>query len=174
MKIVVAPLSNDYLRDWPMENYRRLVGLCTARPETDVYLLGAPDQRVVMNTLVRGTDATRVVNLAGRQTWRDARWTLLEADAVVANNSGIAHLAARMGRPTLCIFTASHDPFEWMARGPAVTTLFTRTRCAPCTNSGPNGCPFGRKCLLEITPEIAFAALCDLVPALRGEASAVS
>jgi ADP-heptose:LPS heptosyltransferase len=36
---------------------------------------------------------------------------------VISNNSGVAHLAAACGAPTLTIYSGSHQPQEWGPRG---------------------------------------------------------
>jgi ADP-heptose:LPS heptosyltransferase len=77
----------------------------------------------------------------------------------VANNSGIAHLAAELGVPTVCVFGASHNPYEWMPRGPVVTTLHKRTGCAPCASGQLPDCPYDKRCLREIGPETVFEAV---------------
>ena len=45
-------------------------------------------------------------------------WTSSERAAlVIANNSGVAHLAASCGTPTLAVYSGSHQPQEWGPRG---------------------------------------------------------
>ncbi len=58
------------------------------------------------------------------------------APYVIANNSGVAHLAAARGLWTLCIFSASHAYTEWMPRGPFVVTVTMALPCSPCALGG--------------------------------------
>lgn len=164
MRIVIAPLSNDHLRDWPLENFRRLAAACVDQLDAEILFVGSAAQRCLINCLVRGHEVRRVRNYAARISWSQVQELLLEADATVANNSGVAHLSAILGKPTLCLFSASHVPFEWKPQGPRVVTLFTKTSCAPCGNTSREGCPFCKRCLSDITPELAFSTLCDLLP----------
>ena len=64
-----------------------------------------------------------------------------------------------LGVPTVCVFGASHNPYEWMARGPFVTTVHKRTGCAPCAYGQLPECPFDKRCLREIAPEAVFEAV---------------
>jgi ADP-heptose:LPS heptosyltransferase len=55
---------------------------------------------------------------------------------VIANNSGVAHLAVACGTPTLAIYSGSHQPQEWGPRGnnvravmALVPLLLGRTDC---------------------------------------------
>lgn len=156
MIIVIAPFSNDHIRDWPLLNFRALVGLCVAETDSRIFLVGSASQRTAINVIVAPYSAQRVSNLAGRSPWRETGDLIHRADIVVANNSGIAHFSAKLGKATLCLFSASHSPFEWRPLGPGVTTLFTPTGCSPCASSGIKLCPYGKACLEAISPRLAF------------------
>ncbi len=56
----------------------------------------------------RVASSEQVSNACGKLRWAELVEAIDEAPYVVANNSGVAHLAARRGRWTLCIFSASH------------------------------------------------------------------
>jgi ADP-heptose:LPS heptosyltransferase len=78
---------------------------------------------------------------------------LREAPFVVANNSGIAHLAADLGLWVLCLFAGSHSWIEWMPRGPRVVTLARMPSCAPCCLSE---CPVRRDCMANLSADFAY------------------
>lgn len=157
--LVIAPLSNDPLRDWPMPHFGRLAALCVERLDAAITYVGIRAQRVAVNQIVRGFPPDRVRNLCGAMSWGQTGELILQATCVVANNSGIAHLAAGLGKPTVCVFGASHNPYEWMARGPAVITLHKQTGCAPCAFGQLCECPFDKRCLREISPDTVFEAV---------------
>lgn len=157
--LVIAPLSNDPLRDWPLPSFARLARLCLDRLDAEISYVGIRAQRVAVNQIVRGFPPDRVRNLCGAMSWAETGELVRSATCVVANNSGVAHLAAGMGRPTVCVFGASHNPYEWMARGPSVITLHKRTGCAPCAFGQLPDCPFDKRCLREISPDTVFEAV---------------
>lgn len=154
--IIIAPYSNDVLRDWPRTHFCSLLAKLSSSPGPDIALVGAPEQRQAINLMIRDLPADRVANRAGLWSWNETVRRISGAQLVIANNSGIAHLGASRGVPTLCLFAASHDPSEWGPRGPKTVTLFCRTACAPCGRSGPGGCRFGQVCMTDLTPEIVF------------------
>ena len=157
--MVMAALSNDPLRDWPLEHYRELSQHCVERLDAVVSFIGIREQRSRISQLLRPLSPERYVNLCGTSSWAQTGHLLRSADCVVANNSGIAHLAAGLGASTVCVFGASHNPYEWMARGPHVTVLFKRTGCSPCAAGKLADCPFEKRCLTEITPDFVFSAV---------------
>ena len=162
--IVLAPFSNQALRDWPLASYRALAALCIDRLDAEVQFIGTEPHRSAVDAMLRDLPAERAHNLCGDTRWDAVRRLVIAADCVVANNSGIAHLAASLAVPTVCVFAASHNPYEWMPRGAFVSVLFKRTGCSPCGLSHASDCPFDQRCLREITPATVFDAVlraCD-------------
>jgi ADP-heptose:LPS heptosyltransferase len=154
--IVVAPFSNSDIRDWPLDHFRDLIGkLIEVRPET-VHVIGAPGQVIRARELVRPFDSARVVNDCGRLEWGTMTGLVRGAGCVIGNNSGIAHLAAFSGVPTICIFGAAHQRSEWRPIGPNVIILSRSLACSPCGFHTAAACPFGVACLDQIDPDTVF------------------
>jgi ADP-heptose:LPS heptosyltransferase len=161
--IIIAPLSNDALRDWPQAQYTSLIDLCLSGLDQEIVLIGSAEQRQPLNLYVRGRPSDRLVNQAGQWSWAETMQQIRDADLVVANNSGIAHLGTWLGRPTLCLFAASHDPHEWAPRGGRSTTLYVKTNCSPCGMSTISGCNFGHACMTQLNPLMVFETLCAML-----------
>ena len=153
---VVAPFANERVREWPLDRFRAAIDLL--RRTHRVLVVGSPAQRLRASLLVRGFDAREVVNACGRTRWADVVAAVDEADVVVANNSGIAHLAAARGRWTLCIFSGSHPYQQWRPVGPRVVTVTRRTACSPCRLAG-EPCPNGLACLVDLDAAFALGRL---------------
>jgi len=82
---------------------------------------------------------------------------LCRADLYLGNDSGITHLAAAVGAPTVALFGPS-DPRRWAPRGPTVRLLSLDVACSPCDLDVMKSCPH-RKCLTEFLPEKVIGAL---------------
>lgn len=158
--IVIAPFANSDIRDWPLGHFQALVRLLVeARPEP-IHVVGAPGQAIRARDLVRPFDPERVVNDCGRLAWPALEALIRDAGCVIGNNSGIAHLAAFAGVPTICIFGGAHQRGEWRPIGDNVVTLSRALACAPCGLHNAASCPFGVACLDQIAPEkVAETAL---------------
>lgn len=156
-KIVLAPMSNTLLRNWPTESYARLAGLLLAKTGAQVILVGSQSQAdSLAEIVVRNDGDERILDLAGRTTWLELSEIVGLADLVVCNNSGIGHLAAALGTPTLAIYSASHQPQEWGPRGPNVRTLMAKVPCSPCGFDVLDECRYEHICVKLITPDMAF------------------
>jgi len=66
----------------------------------------------------------------------------------VGNDSGVTHLAAAVGTPTIAIFGPSNEQ-RWAPRGPRVLILRHQIACAPCGESTMKRCSH-RACLTEL------------------------
>jgi ADP-heptose:LPS heptosyltransferase len=84
------------------------------------------------------------------------------APYVVANNSGVAHLAAERGRWILCLFAGSHSLVEWMPRGRRVVTISRAIACSPCELGGMS-CPNGVACMRGLEPEEALTRFLEIL-----------
>jgi hypothetical protein len=152
--IVIAPISNSTIRDWPIDRYIALIGMLIARVECRIMLVGSRGQASDLNHICEqlGSDP-RVTNLAGRTGWSELAAILQRAHLVIANNSGVAHLAGACGRPTLAIYSGSHQPQEWGPRGEASRVLTAAVSCSPCGYERLELCPHDHLCMTLIEPE---------------------
>ena len=71
--------------------------------------------------------------------------------------SGVGHLAASVGAPTLAIYSASHQPQEWGPRGPRSQALMAVVPCSPCGYDRLAECPYEHTCMQGLLPESVFA-----------------
>ena len=153
-QVVISPVSNSELRDWGMANYARLIALLLARTECSIILVGSGAQHRQLERLVEknGRDP-RITNLAGAGDWFGTAEIVRAADLVIANNSGVAHLAAACGKPTLAIYSGSHQPQEWGPRGDSVRAIMALVPCSPCGYDKLEECPNDHLCMKQIAPE---------------------
>ena len=150
---VVAPFANERVREWSIEHYRCAV---SSLIETHrVVVVGTRAQRLRANQLVRGFSSKAVVNMCGRTDWADVLALIDASDIVLANNSGIAHVAAARGVWTLCVFAGSHPYHQWRPVGPRVVTVSVRTACSPC-DIGLGRCPNELVCMSSLDPSFAL------------------
>jgi ADP-heptose:LPS heptosyltransferase len=166
-RIAIAPLSNRELRDWDIANYARLVRLLIDRIQCGIALLGSAAQRPELERIVEANAGDRaIVNLAGRTDWLQSAAVVRAADLVICNNSGIAHLAAVLGTPTLAIYSGVFQPEEWGPRGEHSRAVAALVPCSPCGYDRQEQCPHDYRCMRLIRPEfVAEQAIAMLASA---------
>ena len=153
-RVVISPLSNSQLRDWGTANYARLIALLLDRTDCRIVLVGSGAQHRQLERILdeNGRDP-RITNLAGAGDWFATAEIVRAADLVIANNSGVAHLAAACGTPTLAIYSGSHQPQEWGPRGDRVRAIMALVPCSPCGYDKLEECPNDHLCMKQIAPE---------------------
>lgn len=165
MEIIVSPFSNSLVRDWPGASYSALIQLLLESLPAEVLIrvIGTQSQAMRADEIVRSLDAARVFNDCGRYAWAVVEAALGRASCVIGNNSGIAHLAARLGIPTVCVFGGSHQRAEWRPIGPNVTIISRAIWCSPCHLDRLAQCHHDKACLREIDPaEVAKAVMAGM------------
>ncbi len=173
--LVVAPGARyGPAKRWAPERFAAAAAAwAEAQPEpgrTHVLLVGGAEDRAEVAAVRAAAAATpaRFVALAGATDLPALTGLLADADAVLANDSGVAHLAAALGRPTVVIF-GSTDP-RWTApRGAAVRVLAEPPRCAPCFRPECS-VPERYRCLRAVPAEDAAGALLALAPGVASRA----
>lgn len=160
-KIVIAPFSNEEARDWPINHYLTLLNLFSDQKEVTIHIVGTKSQRIGANFLIRNSAGTNVVNFCGKLSWAELVADISTAELFIGNNSGVAHEAAQMGTPTLCIFAASHSIREWGPVGPNVEIITTTPSCSPCGGLGL--CPIAMRCMTEISPVAVFESAMEML-----------
>jgi heptosyltransferase-3 len=104
---VIQPFSGSARKNWPLQKFRALA-THLERVMPVHWCSGADDPPL--------PDAVRIDDL-----WELGNW-LARARVYVGNDSGVTHLAAAVGTPTLAIFRAS-DPAVWAPRGAHVRVV---------------------------------------------------
>ncbi|MGA2409982.1 MAG: glycosyltransferase family 9 protein [Candidatus Binataceae bacterium] len=149
---------------WPIASFAALARrLAQSFPDQSIILTGQPSERALVeefNSQYGGPsiDATGLTSLAL------TAGVLSQADLLVSNDTGIMHLGAAVGTPTVGLFGAS-SPDQWAPFGPRVSYVYaTKLGCSPCINSYLNIVPdhCGNRdvggCMADINPEVVFAA----------------
>lgn len=154
-RVIVAPFTNERVRQWPHRRFRELVELIVREHGLVVTIVGTRSQRALANEIVRGLSSEWVRNACGAMSWTELVAAIDVAPYVVANNSGVAHLSAERGKWTLCVFGGSHAAAEWMPRGPRVVTISRIVACSPCS-PGADLCPNGVTCMVDLAAADVF------------------
>ncbi len=170
--IFVAPFANNDVKDWPGEHYAEMLRLLCRDWDGDglFRVIGVESQAIRACDIVRRLDATRVVNDCGRLPWAQVVAGLKRARCVIGNDSGIPHLAAYLGAPTVCVFGGSHQRLEWRAMGHTVVTVSRAVGCSPCHLDHGGACVYDKACLRQIEPAVVAEQVLALLR--QGEASA--
>jgi ADP-heptose:LPS heptosyltransferase len=111
--LAVAPTANWPAKTWPAERFAELVSRLTQRsgvlPEARVAVFGHGEERGAALPVLKSVPADRRIDLVGRISLLDVYACLERCNLFVGNDSGLMHLAAAAGVPTLGLFGPSRE-----------------------------------------------------------------
>lgn len=150
--IVFCPGSiNSRAKRWPAERYAelgdRLVEDCDAR----ILLIGSKGE-LEISQKVSSLMHNKPIVLTGETDLAELIAILDLVDLVVTNDTGPAHIATALGRPTLVIFGPT-NPATTRPFGRSAQILRHPPECAPCML---RDCPIDHRCMTAITPDEVF------------------
>jgi ADP-heptose:LPS heptosyltransferase len=114
--LCLMPGASKPEKAWGDAAFRRLAALAEGAG-LSVVVLGSPGER----DLGQAVAGPKGLNLCGRTNLPEAAAWLAGAVAALGNDSGLSHLAAACGTPTLAVFGPT-DPAVFGPFGPKVTT----------------------------------------------------
>lgn len=117
--VIVHPGSGSVQKNWPAERFVEAAGRLRAAGCDLCFLLGEADDALAPR--VRAAAPARGPVIEGLELI-EAAGVLAHARAYVGNDSGMTHLAAALGAPTLALFGPT-DPAVWGPRGRRVAIL---------------------------------------------------
>lgn len=150
--VALAPGAVGPSKRWPSAAYAALAGRLLA-DGLAVWVLGGPAEKPLAAEIVGATEAR---DLTGPDL-RDAILAMAAAAAAVSNDSGLLHVAAALGTPSIGIFGPT-SPWHWAPLNPLAAVVETESAlpCRPCHK------PICRlshhRCLRDIAPDDVLAA----------------
>jgi heptosyltransferase-2 len=162
--VALAPGAVGPSKRWPASAYAALTRKLVAAGLA-VWVLGGPDEKPLAAEIVGDTSAR---DLTGRDL-RDAILALASASAAVSNDSGLLHVAAALGTPSIGIFGPT-SPWHWAPLNPLAATIEAANElpCRPCHKPV---CRLGHhRCMEEIPADQVLKATQQALEAVSAAA----
>lgn len=155
--IALAPIAHQPGKSWPADRWGELVERLKAEPRFDGWrfmAVGGPGDRAPATPALEAA-GPRAIDFVGKGDILASAAAIDAADLFVGNDSGLMHVAAALGRPTLGLF----GPTEWWLYGP----WGPRTRTAASNETRGEFAP-----IEALTVDRVFDAVLDLHDAYVG------
>jgi len=114
-----------------------------------VAVLGTGKEEDIADNIIEGLPPEKAYNMAGQTDMCELMHLLLNSKICVANDSGIMHLSAVLGKPGIAIF----GPTDYSATGPISNywrVIYDKISCSPCFK---RECPYGHsECMKLCSP----------------------
>jgi ADP-heptose:LPS heptosyltransferase len=135
--LAVGPAANWRAKTWPAERFLELIGRLTGQsgilPGAKIAIFGRDDERPQSLRLIEAIPSARRIDLMGKIDLLTAFACFKRAAFYVGNDSGLMHMAAAAGTPTLGLFGPSREELyaPWGPRAGAVRAALGFDRIFP-------------------------------------------
>jgi len=162
--IALIPSAAWEMKRWPNEHWKEFLkqALCHPKLQEMKYIfLGGPEDLYIgllLNELslesieLKNEINARVVNAAGKLSLTQSSYLLKEAKSFISGDTGLLHVADRLGVPGIAIQGPTAFGFT---KSSSIKTMEVDLACRPCTKDGRGRCSneIFKACLVQIHPQ---------------------
>ena len=146
-----AGATNSRAKCWPAERFAALADRLVREINAQIVLIGAASELEYADGIISRMETNGVADLTGKTTMVELIGLLDLCDMLVSNDTGPAHIAAALGRPTIAIFGPTNE-FE---TAPA-TNEIVRAEGIECARCMLRDCPIDHRCMTRISSDEVF------------------
>lgn len=152
IKIAVCPGAKNYAKIYPREKFVNLIDMITGRLGARVILIGAPDERQLIDSIILNVkDKDKVASLTNASIAESAA-VIKSCNQLITNDSGPMHIASAVGTPIIALFGPTDKDFGFYPLGKNNIVLTKGYDCSPCSLHGKKECiKFKYRCLNDIS-----------------------
>jgi len=149
VSVAIHPGSGSKQKCWPIEYFADLITWLRDEMRANVFVVSGPaDYKIVERLKLKLKGSFFIVeNLA----LPHLAAVIKRCNLFIGNDSGITHLAAAVGVPTIAIFGPT-NPVIWGPRGKMVKIIYKELQCNPCEEVERVNC-VSKDCFINITVE---------------------
>ena len=159
--IAIHPGSGSPKKCWPIENFIQLASWTNQSLGAKIILITGPAENHITKSLHPFIESYKPM-LIDKPALNHLAAILEKSTVYVGNDSGITHLAAAVGTPTLALFGPT-DYRIWGPKNENVKFLQSSHQCAPCSPQQMARCP-KPNCMNSISIDLVKKALLSLIP----------
>jgi heptosyltransferase-2 len=161
--IGLCPGSKHFEKRWP--DFAALADKIIQDDDKSLIIFSSPEDDFETNL---GISSNKVIAAKNLQLDQLAA-VMSKCDIVVANDSGLMHLAVALNTPAVAIFGPTHPDLGFAPLGQHDKIVSDFVACSPCSLHGEKKCRLKHKiCFEKITPERIKSEIDELIKATGG------
>jgi len=121
------------LRKWPMDKFVELGRKLLVNSTINIILTGSIEEQQACDVLLREINPDRVINFAGKTTFKELITLYSISDLLITNDSGPVHFASTTEIPILALF-GPETPKIFGPMSPNVKVISLELACSPCVS----------------------------------------
>ncbi len=156
----IHPGSGSPHKNWPWERFLEVALAISNQKQIQPLFLFGPVEEEAPKEMVKAIEA-QGFPILNRSALPILAGVLSHCVGYLGNDSGVSHLAAALGIPTVNLFGPT-DPAYWSPEGGNVTILTSALPCAPCSPEAVKLCP-EKECLLSLSVNMVLDRILAVV-----------
>ncbi len=156
--VVICPGATYFNKKWLSEGFVKTARHLMEARSAFIIIHGGQDDRDQCENIAAEI-GPGAFSLAGKLNLPETAALLKSGTLVIANDSGLLHLAQSQKRPVIGIYGPTTRELGFFPIEQNSTVVETSVSCRPCTPKGLNYCPKVHfRCMKDITPEMVIEA----------------
>jgi ADP-heptose:LPS heptosyltransferase len=155
---ILSVSAGDAIRRWPTDKFVDLGRRLIENYGVDLLIVGGGAESALVQEIVDALPTGRAFSRIDLSLI-DLTVEVGRSSLLIGLGSGVTHLAASLGVPTITLLSGVSPVDVWRPVGPRVVNLVGATPCSPCNLKNESECPFDVVCLREIPPERVLAVV---------------
>ena len=141
--ICIAPASVWFTKQYPATQWAKLLSLIPKHYA--VYLLGAPSDKAICDSILSAANATNAISLAGSLNFLQSAAIMQTAVMNYVNDSAPMHFASSVNAPVTAIYCSTLPAFGYgpLSDNSQIVEVAQDLDCRPCGIHGRKDCPNG-------------------------------
>ena len=160
--ISMAPGAKHFTKRFPADRYAELAGKLQSNFGVKIALLGGPADKKTCKIVKSGNK--NIEDHSGNFSLQETAEMIDRSKILITNDTGVMHIAAARGVPTVAIFGSTVRDFGFAPFRVKHKIVETDVSCRPCTHIGRNKCPKGHfKCMLDISTNDIYSTIIEIM-----------
>jgi heptosyltransferase-2 len=141
--ITISPASVWYTKQYPGDKWADLIRAIP--PEYKIFLLGAPSDRPLTQSIVARARTATIVDLSGELSFLQSAALMRDAVMNYVNDSAPMHFASAVNAPVTAVYCSTIPEFGFgpLSDESYVVEIAEPLDCRPCGLHGYKACPLG-------------------------------
>jgi lipopolysaccharide heptosyltransferase II len=162
--VIICPGATYFNKRWRPEGFVETAHFLIRKKSAFVVFHGGKEDIGLCNKMT-ATIGDNTVSMAGQLSLSESAALLHQSTLVIANDSGLLHLAQSQKRPVVGIYGPTTRELGYFPFEQNSTVIEIPVSCRPCTHNGLDKCPKKHfRCMNEITAEKVINAALQYIP----------
>lgn len=163
--IGLCPGARHFTKRWPPERFAEVAIRFVKEFDGKVLLFGGAEERSlsagISEEVRKATGEERLTDFTGELGLLETAAAMEFCDVIVANDTGLMHMATAMRKKVVAIFGSTVREFGFFPYAPgAVVVEQQGLACRPCSHIGRSSCPEGHfRCMIDISVDQVYTGV---------------